>query len=84
MPKRADENGPFKEFRIDEWLRDEFVGKCEEMGFKKTRLDTSEFESHMRKAAKEQLLAVRSLVDSFIDVVEGKEEKQAASKTQNA
>ncbi len=77
MANRADDNGPFKEFRFDEWLRGGFEGMCgPHVKFKKVHLDTSEFETHMRNAAKEQLLAVRSLVDSFIDMVESKEPGQ--------
>ncbi len=43
------------------------------MRFKKGCVDASEFETHMRNAAKEQLLAMRSLVDSFIEVIDEEE-----------
>ena len=84
MAKRADENGPFKGFRFDEWLHDEFEYCSGQMKFKKVKLDTSEFEAHMRNAAKEQLLAVRSLLDSVIDLVEGQEEAGEPAKPRKA
>ena len=84
MATKADDNGPFKEFVFDEWLREGFKGMCGEMKFKPATFDTSEFETHMRNAAKEQLLAVRSLVESFIDIFEEKESGEEAPKTQKA
>lgn len=85
MATKADENGPFKEFSFDEWLREGFEGMRNQMKFKRTKIDTTEFETHMRNSVKEQLLAMRSLVDSVIDVVEKKEETaQTASKTKSA
>jgi len=74
MTKHADNNGPFKEFVFEDWLREGVEGVCNQMKFKTEKLDTSEFESHMRSAVKEQLLAMRSLVDSVIDYVDKKEE----------
>jgi uncharacterized protein YecA (UPF0149 family) len=81
---KADDNGPFKEFVFEEWLREGFEGIRSQVKFKRVKFDTSEFESHMRNAAKEQLLAVRSLVESFIDIFEEQESDQEAPKTQKA
>ena len=74
---KADENGPFKEFVLEDWLREGFEGICNQMKSKRVKVNTSEFEAHMRSAAKEQLMAVRSLVDSFIEVVD-KDDKDKA------
>ena len=68
MTTKADDNGPFKEFTFEDWFREGMQGFCGQIKFKKGRVNTSEFESHMRNAAREQLLAVRSLVDSFIEI----------------
>ena len=72
---KADENGPFKEFVLEDWLREGFEGICNQMKAKRVKIDTTEFETHMRSAAKEQLMAVRSLVDSFIEVVDKDKDK---------
>ena len=74
MATKADDNGPFKEFDFEEWLREGVDGMRSRFKSKRTHFDTSGFETHMRNACKEQLLAMRSLVDSFIDIVEEKEE----------
>ena len=84
MATKADDNGPFKEFVFDEWLREGFAGMCDQIKFKRAKFDTSEFETRMRNATKEQLLAMRSLVDSFIEIVEEKESGEEAPKTQKA
>lgn len=74
MATKADDNGPFKEFDFEEWLREGVEGVRGRFKSKKTHFDTSGFETHMRNACKEHLMAMRSLVDSFIDIVEEKEE----------
>ena len=68
--KRADDNGPAKEFVFGDWLFEQMEDVCGRM--KCERIDTTEFENHMRNAAKEQLLAVRSIVDGVIQVIEEK------------
>ncbi len=73
MTTKADDNGPFKEFTFEDWFREGMEGFCGQMRFKKGCVDASEFETHMRNAAKEQLLAMRSLVDSFIEVIDEEE-----------
>ena len=78
MTTKADDNGPFKEFAFEDWLREGFDGMCGRMKSKRAKLDTSEFESHMRNAAKEQLMAMRSLVDTFIDMVDKEDDKGKA------
>ncbi len=79
MTTKTDENGPFREFIFEDWLREGIEGVCNRAKHRKARFDTSGFESHMRNACKEQLLAMRSLVDSFIEVVDKQEEETEKS-----
>ncbi len=80
MAKKEKVDPDFKEFVFKEWLHDGLEGICGEMKHKRDRFDTSEFFTHMRKARKEKLLAMRSLLDNALAVLE-KEEKEA--ETQN-
>jgi len=69
MPNKADDNGPAKAFDFEEWLKDGMKG------FKQTvedeiDFDLSDFKKHVKKAQKEQLLAVRSLLDKAIDFLD--------------
>ena len=82
MANKKYEHEPVEEFVFEDWLRDGIKGvrskiehrvKGEGLG-----IDTSEFRQHMRAASKEQLLAMRSLLDSAIDWLDKKEEKQGA------
>jgi hypothetical protein len=61
---------PVEEFVFEEWLRDGLKGvrgKFESrMAGKDKTFNTSEFRQHMRNARREQLLAMRSLLDSAI------------------
>ena len=70
---------PVEEFVFEDWLRDGLKGfrhKIESrMSGKRKGFDASEFRHHMRNARKEQLLAVRSLIDGAIDWLDKKEEK---------
>ena len=72
MTTKVDNNGPFKEFIFEDWLREGMEGMCNRMKIKKGKFNISDFETHMRNARKEQLLAMRSLVDSFITLVDDK------------
>jgi hypothetical protein len=78
MPEktRADEGGPFREFVFEEWLRDGIEGMRQKMEQKKAHFDPSNFRKHMRNAQKEQLLAIRDLIDNAIEHVERQEEKE--------
>jgi hypothetical protein len=78
MVNKTYKHEPVEEFVFEDWLRDGFRGvrskfeqriKSEDLSF-----DTSEFRQHMRNAGKEQLLAVRSLLDSAIDWLDKKED----------
>jgi hypothetical protein len=74
-------NGPVEEFVLTDWVKEGAEGmrvkmenkreKMEERFQKRTRIDTSEFRAHMRKAREERLLAIRSLVDSALECVKG-------------
>lgn len=72
---KADQGGPFKEFVFEEWLRDGLEGIRQEMKQKRASFDISSFRTHIRNAQKEQLLAVRSLIDSAIESLEKSEKK---------
>ena len=73
--KKADESGPFKEFVFEEWLRDGIEGVCGKMKDKKEHFDPSNFRKHIRNAQKEQLFAIRSLIDNAIEYLEKEEKK---------
>ena len=79
MTTKADDNGPFKEFTFEDWLRDGFEGMCSRMNCKPVNLDTAEFEAHMRNSAREQLLAMRNLVDKFIDYIDEQPDDETSS-----
>ncbi len=72
------QDGPFKEFTFDEWLKDGLAGMRRKMKRKKQAFNIANFRAHMRQAQKEQLLAVRSLIDGAIDCLET--EKKAKNK----
>ena len=74
MTDKADNNGPFKEFIFEDWLKEGFDGMRGECKWREPKIDTSEFETHMRNAVKEQMLAMRSLVDTFINIVDPDDE----------
>lgn len=70
---------PVEPFEFEEWLRDGLKGirtkieSCKQRQSQRN-FDTSEFRQHMRNARKEQLLAVRSLIDSAVEWLDPKEE----------
>ncbi len=71
MVNKKYDHQPVEEFVFEDWLRDGLNGfrqKMEDcMPSEAKPFDTTEFREHMRNARKEQLLAVRSLLDSAID-----------------
>ncbi len=75
---KTDQGGPFKEFVFEEWLRDGVEGIRHKMTSKKAHFNLSDFRTHIRNAKKEQMLAVRSLIDSAIECLEKAEEKDKA------
>lgn len=70
------DNGPVREFDFEEWLRDGVEAMRRKLKHQKREFDTSEFRTHMRNARREQLLALRSLIDSGLEFI-GVEEKKA-------
>ncbi len=79
MAEKKYSHEPVEEFVFEDWLRDGIKGvrsKIESRMYSegRSRFDASEFRAHMRNARKEQLLAVRSLIDSAINWLEQKEE----------
>jgi len=73
---KADQDGPFKEFVFEEWLKDGIDGVRGKMEQRKAHFDPAKFRQHIRAAQKEQLLAIRSLIDSAIEWVD-KESKSS-------
>jgi len=67
---KADQRGPFREFVFEEWLKDGIDGVRGKMEQRKAHFDPSKFRQHIRAAQKEQLLAIRSLIDSAIECVD--------------
>ena len=84
MTNKKYDHEPVEEFVFEDWLRDGIKGfrqKVESrMPGEGKSFDTSEFRQHIRNAQKEQLMAVRSLLDSAINWID----KQAESSKQEA
>lgn len=72
------ENGPVQDFAFEDWLRDGIKGFRRKMKFQKREFDTSAFRTHMRNARREQLLALRSLIDSGLDFITRTEDTERA------
>ena len=70
MTSKADDNGPTKAFDFEEWLKDGMKGFRDTVEGEMKGFNLSEFKSHVRNAQKEQLLAMRSLIDSAIDFLD--------------
>lgn len=73
---KADHSGPFKEFVFEDWLREGFEGFCEEVKDAKKQFDPENFRQHLRKASREQLLAMRTIIDNAIDFIDKQEAKK--------
>jgi uncharacterized membrane protein len=69
-----------EEFDVDEWLKEGRQGLRRMLRSKRRHILPSEFRAHTRAARKEMLLAVRSLLDTAINRLEGepKPARQAA------
>ena len=67
MTRRADDNGPFKEFSFEEWFCGGWHEFREEMRHNRGFVRKESFRKHMRTAIKEQLMAVRDVIDGIID-----------------
>lgn len=72
MAKRADDNGPFKAFEFEDWFWDSWKGCAGEFKHSQSFVFGEKFQTHMRHAMKEQLLAVRDLLDSVIEEIDRK------------
>lgn len=77
MVNKKYDHEPVEEFVFEDWLRDGLNGFRQKVEGCKPgeakKFDISEFRQHMRNARKEQLLAVRSLLDSAIDWLDKKD-----------
>ncbi len=67
MATKADDNGPVKEFDFEAWIKEGMDGFKQTVDGQMKGFDVSSFKEHLRNAQKEQLLAMRSLLDSAID-----------------
>jgi hypothetical protein len=76
MATRADDNGPFKEFEFGPWFCDEFRQFRTEAGPRR-KARREKLRRELRHAAKEQLVAVRDLLDSVIETLDKKSPPQA-------
>jgi uncharacterized membrane protein len=63
-----------EEFDVDEWLNKGRQGLRRMLRSKRRQILPSEFKAHTRAARKEMLLAVRSLLDTAIEKLEGEPE----------
>jgi hypothetical protein len=67
MAKRADDNGPFKAFDFCDWFSESVQEFWREPKCKPDEAFGEEFRAHMRSAWKEQLMAVRDVIDAAIE-----------------
>ena len=75
MPK-ADYDGPFKEFVFEDWLRESIEGFYDEVQEAKKQFEAENIRHHLRNASREQLLALRTVIDSAIDFIDKQEAKK--------
>lgn len=75
---KADDNGPFKEFTFESWLREGVEGCQAKMKRDFKTVNLADVQRHLRNAQKEQLLAVRSVIDKAIERLEEKEKPPQA------
>lgn len=75
---KADDNGPFKEFDFESWLRDGFKGCRAKIKRDVKTVRLADVPRHLRNSQKEQLLAVRNFIDKVIERLEEKEAEPRA------
>lgn len=75
---RADAGGPFKEFVFAEWLKDNIEACCHRMKEGKEQLEPANVRRHIRNAQKEQLLAMRDMIDHALARLEEVKEEAGA------
>lgn len=75
MATRADQNGPFKEFVFEDWLREGIDGVCNEIKEAKSQMNLANFRRYIRGASREQLVAMRNIIDSAIERIDRQEAK---------
>lgn len=75
---RADAGGPFKEFVFTEWLKDNIEACCHSMKEGKEQLEPANVRRHIRNAQKEQLLAMRDMIDHALARLEEVKEEAGA------
>lgn len=75
----ADKNGPFKEFTLEGWFEDNFKESWSQ--FQTFNAGMNDFQYHLRNSQKEQLLAMRSLIDRAIEQIDIVNQKEQAEKS---
>ena len=78
MPEKtkADDNGPVKEFDFEQWLKEGVEGVKSKVEGERPVFDFSNVRKHVRNAQREQLMAMRSFIDSAIDWLEKEPEEK--------
>lgn len=67
---KADQGGPFKEFIFQDWVRENIEELCEEVETAKKQFEPDKVRQHLRNASREQLLAMRTVIDSAIEYID--------------
>ncbi len=67
---KADQDGPFKEFVFEGWVRENVKRLCQEIENKRPHLGPSNFRKHVHNAQRERLLAAREFIDNAIDYLD--------------
>ncbi len=75
---KADENGPFKAFSFEAWLRESMQDCRHKIEQDVQKFNFSDVERHLRQAQKEQLLVVRNVIDKLIERLDDKPGKPPA------
>lgn len=73
MTTRADDNGPFKEFVFEDWLREGLTALRNEVKNCRKEFTPANFRKRLRQASKEQLLAMRKSIDNVIELIDKQE-----------
>ena len=72
---KADDNGPFKEFDFEAWIKEGMDGFKSRVEAEMHSFSFSGFRQHVRNARREQLLAMRSLIDGALEKLDREDAK---------
>ena len=76
MSTKADDNGPFKEFKFDDWLRENISCLRSEIKHKKEQANRTNFRNLLRTASKDQLMTMRNLIDNAIEQIDKQQARE--------